>query len=55
MEWTTAEGDSHSSAISKADLTVISAGIGLSERDRDFDLQSLVGVVEQADHVDFFP
>lgn len=55
VEWTTAEGDSHSSAISKADLTVISAGICLSERDRDFDLQSLVGVVEQANHVDFFP
>lgn len=46
IEWTTAEGDRHTSAISKQDLTVISAGICLSGFDRDFDLQSLVGVVE---------
>lgn len=48
VEWTTSDGDSHSSAIQKEDLTVISAGICLSDRDEDFDLQSLVGVVEQA-------
>lgn len=46
IEWTTAEGDRHTSAISKKDLTVISAGICLSGFDRHFDLQSLVGVVE---------
>lgn len=47
VEWTTANGERHSSAIDKTDLTVISSGICLSGRDRDFDLQSLVGVIEQ--------
>ncbi len=47
VEWTTSEGELHTSAIARSDLTVISAGICLSGRDRDFDLQSLVGVVEQ--------
>jgi hypothetical protein len=37
----------YNSMIAKSDLTVLSAGICLSERDRDFDLQSLVKVVEQ--------
>ncbi|MBD2182695.1 hypothetical protein [Aerosakkonema funiforme] len=46
VEWTTADGEFHSSAISKNDLTVVSSGICLSGRDRDFDLQSLVGVME---------
>lgn len=46
VEWTTSTGEHHSSAIYKKDLTVASAGICLSGRDRDFDLQSLVGVVE---------
>ncbi|HIK30671.1 MAG TPA: hypothetical protein IGS17_16730 [Oscillatoriales cyanobacterium M59_W2019_021] len=49
VEWTTAEGDRHTSAIAKNDLTVISSGICLSGRDRDFDLQSLVGVMENRD------
>ena len=47
VEWITADGQFHTSAISKEDLTVVSAGICLSGRDRDFDLQSLVGVMEQ--------
>lgn len=46
VEWQTSDGEYHSSAISKQDLTVISSGICLSDRDRDFDLQSLVGVIE---------
>jgi hypothetical protein len=46
VEWTTGNGDRHTSAIAKTDLTVISSGICLSDRDRDFDLQSLVGVIE---------
>ncbi|MEO0869110.1 MAG: hypothetical protein AAFY17_11815 [Cyanobacteria bacterium J06642_11] len=47
VHWTTTDGTYHTSAIAKDDLTVMSAGICLSDRDRDFDLQSLVGVVEQ--------
>ncbi|MBE9186759.1 hypothetical protein IQ270_19360 [Microcoleus sp. LEGE 07076] len=46
VEWTSASGEHHSSAIAKNDLTVMSAGICLSGLDKDFDLQSLVGVVE---------
>lgn len=49
VEWRTADRELHSSAIAKEDLTVISSGICLSGRDRDFDLQSLVGVIEQRD------
>ncbi|NEO92177.1 MAG: hypothetical protein F6K56_18860, partial [Moorea sp. SIO3G5] len=47
VRWRTANGEHHTSAISKQDLTVISSGICLSGRDRDFDLQSLVGVIER--------
>ena len=49
VEWTTATGERHISAISKTDLTVVSSGICLSGYDRDFDLQSLVGVIEGRD------
>lgn len=49
IEWSTADGVRHTSAITKKDLTVVSAGICLAGRDRDFDLASLVGVVKRAD------
>jgi hypothetical protein len=47
VHWRTGDGDEHTSAICKKDLTVMTAGICLDGLDRDFDLQSLVGVVEQ--------
>ena len=46
IEWTAGNGDRHTSASAKNDLTVVSAGICLSGLDSNFDLQSLVGVVE---------
>ncbi|MBR8829849.1 MAG: hypothetical protein Cpurp_01450 [Chlorogloea purpurea SAG 13.99] len=51
VNWTTADGFHHTSAIAKSDLTVISSGICLSGRDRDFDLQSLVGVMENKEDI----
>jgi hypothetical protein len=46
--WQTRHGEEHISTVAKRDLTVVSAGICLSGYDRDFDLQSLVGVVEKS-------
>jgi hypothetical protein len=47
VRWQTRQGNSFISTIAKRDLTVVSAGICLSGYDSDFDLQSLVGVVEK--------
>jgi hypothetical protein len=48
VTWQTRDGDAHVSTVAKRDLTVVSAGICLSGYDRDFDLQSLVGVVQNS-------
>lgn len=47
VDWSTKNGEHNTSAISKQDLTVISSGICLSGKDRNFDLQSLVKVIEK--------
>ena len=46
VHWSTGSGEEHRSVVDKRDMTVISSGICLAGRDRHFDLQSLVGVVE---------
>jgi hypothetical protein len=47
VNWTTSDGEVHSSVISRHNLTVVSAGICLDGYDNWFDLESLVAVVEQ--------
>jgi hypothetical protein len=49
VSWMTGSGRRLMSSILKQDMTVISAGMCLSGRDRDFDLLTLVNVVEQRD------
>jgi hypothetical protein len=47
IEWQTNDGQHHTSAVEK-DLTVRSAGVCLSGMEREFDLSSLVGIMEGA-------
>lgn len=47
VEWTTGDGEPQYSVVTKDDMTVVSSGICLSGQDRDFDLLSLVGVIER--------
>ncbi|MBN9420693.1 MAG: hypothetical protein J0I12_34930 [Candidatus Eremiobacteraeota bacterium] len=49
VHWEDSRGTTRFSRIRKNDLTVLSSGICLSERDSDFDLTSLVGVLEEGD------
>ena len=48
VQWRAPNGQHHSSCIARGDLTVVSAGICLDGLDHTFDLQSLVGVVEDS-------
>ena len=50
VEWTSRTGERNISTIQKRDLTVVSSGICLSGRDRDFDLSSLVGVIDAQEY-----
>lgn len=47
VHWSDSLGNPNTSVIARRDLTVISSGVCLSDRDRDFDLTSLVGVLEE--------
>lgn len=46
----TVDGSAHRSVVKKDNLAVESAGICLAGTDRNFDLQSLVGVIRQGQH-----
>jgi len=48
------EGHPHTSHVSKNDLTVLTSGICLADKDQEFDLQSLVGVFREYHHEDYY-
>lgn len=45
VDWRTPDGERCTTAVARADLRVLEAGLCLSGRDEDFDLAALVGVV----------
>ena len=47
VSWADSQGQKQFSRVRRRDMTVVSSGICLSDRDADFDLTSLVGVVEE--------
>jgi hypothetical protein len=49
ITWHSSRGEPHTSIIRKEDLGIVSAGICLEERDGDFDVQSLVSVMDEAE------
>ena len=53
ITWRTPGGSPYSSVIRKADLSVVSAGVCLDEREQEFDLQSLVSVMEEFEGGDY--
>jgi hypothetical protein len=53
ITWRSSRGEVYTSIVRKDDLGVVSAGICLEERDEDFDVQSLVSVMDEAERSGF--
>lgn len=51
VKWKTRSGEPYTTWIRKKDFGVISAGICLEGEDEKFDLSSLIGVVDQGEHI----
>lgn len=50
VKWKSKKGEYYTSIVRKKDLTIVSAGICLSNEDTKFDLHSLIGVVSQGEN-----